>query len=72
MEVGNLMVRDRCFWYESWQAKDTIVSQCYLAETGECPCDYNCEWFIDSLGARALVFEKLLKDKEERDRRNNM
>lgn len=66
------MCRDNCFWYTPWKDMSARIDQCYLAETGECPCDYNCEWFIDSLGARALVFEKLMKDKEERDRRNNM
>lgn len=66
------MYRSNCFWYTPWKDMAATFDQCYLAETGECPCDYNCEWFIDSLGARALVFEKLMKDKEERDRRNNM
>lgn len=61
------MYRSNCFWYTPWKDMSATFDQCYLAETGECPCSYDCDWFIDSVGARALVFEKLMKDKEKRD-----
>lgn len=59
--------RSNCFWYTPWKDMAATVHQCYLAETGECPCAADCEWFIDTLGARALIYEKQMEDKERRD-----
>lgn len=62
-------VRANCFWHQAWQdlGSSAIIHQCYLGETGECPCTADCEWFIDTLGARALIYEKQMEDKERRD-----
>lgn len=62
-------VRANCFWHQTWQelGSSAIIHQCYLAETGECPCTADCEWFIDTLDVRALIYEKQMKDKERRD-----
>ena len=57
--------RSDCFWWESWCSTEGLMYQCYLAETGECPCTSNCEWFISKLRVRAAVFEKQMKEKEK-------
>ena len=58
-------IRENCYWHESWRDMSATFDQCYLGETGSCPCTQDCEWFIDRAHVRALIYESLVKKKED-------
>ena len=58
------MVRDDCFWHDSFKDMAATVHQCELAEPWTCPCDYDCWWYISNVGVKAHIYNLQLKAKE--------
>ena len=55
-----------CFWYTPWKDMAATIDQCYLAETGSCPCIEDCEWYITTAAVKSIIYQMLLEKKENK------
>ena len=51
--------RTNCFWYRPWQDMSATMYQCELAETGTCPCETDCSWFISREEVDQIIYTRL-------------